>query len=106
MLRRLKKPPILLALVISLSIPFLSGYLLYCDLSDDDSFSSDQQFENADIDDLFLLPDCQHHLKLFESIGSNILLNVYYPENSVFKEFSPFSCQSSSLVQKVLVLRC
>ncbi len=106
MLRRLKKPQILLALVISLSVSVLSGYLLYCDLAEDDFFSPNLKFENADIDDLFLLPDCQNHLKLFESIGSNALLDSLFPETSVFKQLSRFSCQSSSPVQKTLVLRC
>jgi hypothetical protein len=106
MLRGLKKPQILLALVISLSLPPLSGYLLYCDLADDDFSYPDLKFENADIDDLFLVPDCQNHLKLFESIGSNALLDVFFPETSVFKQLSPLSYQSSSLVQETLVLRC
>ena len=106
MLRELKRPRILFALTISLSIPALSAYFLYCDLTDNDSFSPDQKFENPDIDDLFLLPDCQHHLKLFKSIGLDVLLDVFYPENSVFKELSPLSYQPSPLVQKTLVLRC
>jgi hypothetical protein len=106
LLRGLKKPQILLALVISLSVPALSGYLLYFDLAENDFFSPDLKFENADIDDLFLLPDCQNHLKLFESIGSHALLDVFFPETSVFKQLSPLSYQSSSLVQKTLVLRC
>ncbi len=106
MIRRLKKPHVLLALVISLSVPALSGYLLYCDLAEDDFYSPDLRFENADIDDLFLLPDCQHHLNLFESIGSNASLDVFFPEASVFKQLSPLSSQSSSRVQKTLVLRC
>ncbi len=106
MLRRLKKPQILLALVISLSVPAFSGYLLYFDLAEDDSFSPDLKFENADIDDLFLLPDCQNHLKLFESIGSNALLDAVFPESSVFKQLSLLSYQSSSLVHKTPVLRC
>ena len=100
------KPQILLALVISLSIPVLSGYLLYCDLAEDDFLSPNLKFENTDIDDLFLLPDCPNYLKPFESIGSNVLLNVIFPETSVFEQLSPLSYQFSSLVQKSLVLRC
>jgi len=106
MLRGLKKPQIFLALVICVSVPLLSGYLLYCDLAGDDFFPPDLKIENADIDDLFLLPDCQNHLKLFESFGSNALLDFFFPDTSVFKQLSPLSYQSSSLVQKTLVLRC
>jgi len=106
MFRGLKKPHILLALIISLSVPILSAYLLYCDLAGDDFFPPDLKIENADIDDLFLLPDCQNHLKLFESFGSNALLDLFFPDTSVFKQLSPLSYQSSSLVQKTLVLRC
>ena len=106
MLRGLKKPQILLALIISLSVPVLSGYLLYCDLADDNLFSPDLKFENSDVDDLFLLPDCQNNLKLFGSIGSNGLFHVFFLETSVFKQLSLFSSQFSSLDQKTLVLRC
>ena len=106
MLKRLKKPAILLALVISLFIPAFSGYLLYCDLAEDDSVSPDQKFENADIDDFFLLPDCQHHVKLFESIGSSVLSQVFFPEASRFEQLPSFFCSSSFLVQGTLVLRC
>jgi len=108
MLRGLKKPQIFLALVICVSVPLLSGYFLYCDLAEDDFFYPDPKFENADIDDLFLLPDCQNHLKLFESesIGSNAFLDVFFPETSAFKHLSPLSYQSSSLAQKTPVLRC
>lgn len=106
MLRGLKKPRILLALIISLSLPVLSGYLLYCDLADDNLFSPDLKFENSDVDDLFLLPDCQNKLKLFGSTGLNALFHVFFLETSVFKQLSLFSSQSSSLDQKTLVLRC
>ncbi len=106
MLRGFKKPRILLALIISLSVPVLSGYLLYCDLADDNLFSPDLKFENSDVDDLFLLPDCQNNLKLFGSIASNALLPVFLPETNAFGQFFSFSFLSSSLDQKTLVLRC
>jgi hypothetical protein len=106
MLRRLKKPQILLVLIISLSVPVVSGYLLYCDLADNDLFSPDLEFENPDVDDLFLLPDCQSHLNLFGSIGSNALFHVFFPETIVSEHLSVFLFQSSSLDQKTLVLRC
>ena len=106
MLRGFKKPRILLALIISLSVPVLSGYLLYCDLADDNLFSPDLKFENSDVDDLFLSPDRQHNLKLFGSIGSNALFHVFFLETSVFKQLSLFSSQFSSLDQEKLVLRC
>jgi hypothetical protein len=106
MLRGVKKPQILLALIISLSLLTLSGYLLYCDLADDDLFSPDAKYENADVDDLFLLPDCQNQLKFFGSIGSNALFPVFFPEAGVFGQLYLFSSQSFSLGKKTLVLRC
>lgn len=106
MLRGLKKPQILLALIISLSVPILSGYLLYCDLADNDFFSPGARYENADVDDIFLLPDCQNHLNLFGSIGSNALGSVFFPETGVLVQLYLFSSQSSYLDKKTLVLRC
>jgi hypothetical protein len=106
MLKELKNPQILLALMISLSVPVLSGYLLYCDLAQDDLFSPDLRFENADLDDLFVLPDCQNPLNPFGSIGSNALFHVFFLETSVFEQVSLLPSQSSSLDQKPLVLRC
>jgi len=107
MLRGLKKPKILLALIISLSIPILSGYLLYCDLADDVlfyPFSPEEKFENPDLDDQYLLPDSQNNP--FGSIGSIPLFRVFFPETSVFEQLSVFSFPSSFLEQKPLVLRC
>ncbi len=109
MLSGLKKFRILFALIMSLSVPVLSGYLLYCGLADDDLFSPvspEPKFENPDLDDEYLLPDCQNHLNLLGSIGSNALFHVFFPETSVFEQLSVFSSQSSSLDQKSLVLRC
>ena len=106
MLRGMKKPKILFALIISLSVPILSGYFLYCDLADDDPFSSDARYENADIDDLFSVPNCENQLKFSGSIESNALFHVFFLETSVFKQLSLFSSQFSSLDQKNLVLRC
>jgi hypothetical protein len=105
----LKKSQFLLALIISFSVPVLTGYLLYCDLADDYLSSPDPKFENPDIDDLFLLPDCQNHLKLLGSIGSNALFalfHVVFPETNVSGQLCFISCQSSSLDQNTLVLRC
>jgi len=106
MFRGLKKPQILLALVISLFIPIFSGYLLYYDLADVDLFSPDAQYENADIDDPFLIPECQNQLRFFGSIGSNALLPVLLPETNTIELMSPLCSSSSCLEQKILVLRC
>jgi hypothetical protein len=106
MFRGLKKPQVLLALIISLSVPILSSYLLYCDLADDDLFSPDAKYENADIDDLFLVPDCQNRLKFFSSIGSNALFPLFLPETNAFEQVFPFCSLSSCVEQKTFVLRC
>jgi hypothetical protein len=106
MLRGLKKPHILLALIISLSVPILSGYLLYCDLAEDDPFSPEAQYENEDLDDLFMVPDCQNQLTFFGSIGSNALFPVFLPETNAIEQVPPFCSLSSCLEQKTLVLRC
>jgi hypothetical protein len=79
-----------LALIIAFSIPILSGYFLYCDLADDDLFSSDAQYENDDLDDLFMVPDCQNQLKFFGSIGSNALFPVFLPEANAIEQVSFF----------------
>ena len=102
----LKKPQILLALVISLSALILPGYLLYRDVADDDPFSADAQYENADIDDSFLVPDYQNQLKFFGSIGSNVLSPVFLPETKAMVQMTPFSPLLSCLEQETLVLRC
>jgi hypothetical protein len=104
MLRGLKKPQILLAFTISLFVPILSGYLLYCDLANGDPFSTDAQYENADVDDLFLAPpDCQKQLQFFGSIGLNALFRVSVAETEAVEQVirlcSFFSCFA-------LVLRC
>jgi hypothetical protein len=106
MFRGLKKPQILLALIISLSVPILSGYLLYCDLADDNLFSPDAKYENADIDDLFLVADCQNQLKFFGSIGSNALFPLFLPETNAIEQVFRFCSLSFCLEQKTLVLRC
>ena len=103
---RLKNPRIFLALIISLSIPILSGYLLYCDLEDDDFLSPDAKYEIMDIDDAFLEPDCQNQLKFFASIGSNMLLPAPLPEANAIEKVSLFWSPSSCLEQKPLVLLC
>jgi len=106
MFRGLKKPRILLALIISLSVPILLGYLLYSDLADDDSSSTDAQYENADLDDSFLLPDCQNQLKFFGSIGPNALSPVFLPETNAIEQVFALCSLSSFLEQETLVLRC
>jgi hypothetical protein len=106
MLRGLKKPQILLALIISLSVPILSGYLLYCDLADDDPFSPEAQYENEDLDDLFMVPDCQNQLTSFGPIGSNAIFPVFLAETNAIEQMSSFCSLSSCLEQKTLVLRC
>jgi hypothetical protein len=106
MFRGFKKLQILLALVISLSVPILSGYLLYCDLADDDPFSTDATYENADIDDSFLVPDCQTQLKFFGSIGLDALFPAFLPETNGIQQVSPFCPLSSYPEQETLILRC
>ena len=106
MFRGFKKPQILLALIISLSVPILSGYLLYSDLADDDPFSTDPQYENADIDDFFLVPDCQNQLKFFGTIGSSVLFPVFVPEANAIEQVFSLCSLSSHLEQKTFVLRC
>ena len=107
MLRKFKTPRILLALIISLIVPILSAYLLYCDISDDDLSSSHATYENADVDDLFVLPDCQNRLDFCISIGPTALLPVnIFPETNTIEQISPLCSPSSCLEQKTLVLRC
>lgn len=106
MVKRLKKPLNLIALIIALSVPVFSGYLLYYDMADDDLSPPDATFENADIDDLFLLPDCQNQLTFFGLIESNLLLTVCLPETNVNEQVSPFCSLLSCLEQNTFVLRC
>jgi hypothetical protein len=106
MFRGMKNPKSLFALIISLSVPILSGYLLYCDLADEDPFSSDAQYENADIDDLFNVPNCENQLKFSGSIESNALFPLFLLETNAIEQVSPFCSLSSCLEQKNLVLRC
>ncbi len=106
MFRGLKTTQILLALTICLSLPILSGYLLYCDLAEDDPFSPEAQYENEDLDDLFMVPDCQHQLMFFASIGSNAPLPVFPAEINVIEQVSRFCSPWPCLEQKTLVLRC
>ena len=106
MLGGIKYPKSLFALLICLFIPILSGYLLYCDLADDDPFSSDAQYENGDMDDLFSIPNCENQLKFSGSIESNALFPVSPLETNAIKQVSPFCSLSSCFEQKILVLRC
>ena len=106
MLRELKKPHILFALIICLSVPILSTYLLYCDVSGDDLSSSDATYEDADLDDLFVLPDCQNQLDFSMSIGSTALFPVLFSETNAIEQLFPSWSLSSCLEQETLVLRC
>jgi len=106
MLTGLRSIRILLALVMSLSVPVLSGYFLYCNFANEDFSSPDQRFENPNLDDIFLLSNCQNHSDLFGSTKSNALFHVFLPEASAFVQLSVFSPQFSSFDQKNLVLRC
>ena len=106
MFKRLKKPRILLALIISLSVPILSAYLIYCDIAEDDRFDPEAQYEYDDLDDLFKVPDCQNQLTISGSIGSNAVFPVFLPETYVIEQVSPFCPLPSCLEQKTLVLRC
>jgi hypothetical protein len=106
MLKGLKKPQVLLALMISLSVPFVSSYFIYCDLAEDDRFDPEAQYENEDLDDLFVVPDCQNQLMFSGSIGSNALFPVFLPEANAIAQVSSFYSLSSCPGQKPLVLRC
>ena len=106
MFREFKKFRIFLTLIISLFIPTLSGYLLYCDLAEDDLFSPDAEYEHADIDDFFLVSNFQNQLKFFQSIGSNTLFAVFPPEIYAIEQVFSFCFLSSCVEQKPLVLRC
>jgi len=106
MFRGLKKFKILFTLTISLFIPFLSGYLLYCDLADNDLFSQDAEYEHADIDDFFLVSNFRNQLNFLGSIGSNTLFPVFLPETYTVEQVSPFCFLSSCVEEKPLVLRC
>jgi len=106
MFRRLKKPRILLALIISLSVPILSSYLIYCDIAEDDRFDPEAAYQYDDLDDLFMVPHSQNQLTFFGSIGPNGLFPVFPPEISAIEQVSPFCPLPSCPEQKPLVLRC
>ena len=106
MLRGLKKPQILLALIISLSIPILSSYLIYCDIAEDDRFDPEAQYEYDDLDDFFIVPHSQNELTFFGSIDSNGLFPVFLPEINAIEQVPPFCFLPSCPEQKILVLRC
>ncbi len=106
MLKGLKKQQVLLALTIALSVPILSGYLVYCDIAEDDRFNPEAQYENEDLDDLFMVPDFQNFLTLFGSIGSSALSPVLLPETDIIELVPPFCSLTSRPEQKPLILRC
>jgi hypothetical protein len=101
MLKALKRAEILLAFIISLSVPALSGYLIYCDIAFDDPFSIDLQYENDDIDDFFLIPKYEHQF----SMGSIELVIFSLPEISGFEQVFFFCPTSLCTQQKTIVLR-
>ncbi len=102
MLKALKRTEILLAFIISLSVPALSGYLIYCDIALDDPFSNDLQYENDDIDDFFLIPKSEHQI----SFGSNAIFVFSLLEISGFEQVFYFCPTSLCPQQKTIVLRC
>jgi len=111
MFRRLKKPRFLLALIIALSVPILSSYLIYCDLAEDDRFDPEAQYEYDDLDEPFLVPDSKSQLTFFGSIGSNAFgsnasFPVFLQETNAIEQVSSFCFLRSCLEQKTLVLRC
>jgi hypothetical protein len=106
MFKGLKKFRIFLTLIISLFIPTLSGYLLYCDLAEEYPLSQDAEYEHADIDDFFLVSNFQKQLRFLGSIGSNTLFPVFLPETYTIEQVSPFCFLSPCCEQKPLVLRC
>ena len=106
MLGEFKKPRVILALIICLSVPFLSAYLIYCDIAEDDRFDPEAQYEYDDLDDFFIIPHSQNQLTFFGSIDSNSLSPVTLPEINAIEQASPFFFLPSSPEQKTLVLRC
>jgi hypothetical protein len=106
MLRVMKNPKSLFALIICLSVPILSVYFLYCDLADDGPLSSEEQYENADIDDFFSVPNCENQLEFSGSIESNALCPVFLLETNTVEQVSFLCSLTPCFEQKDLVLRC
>ena len=106
MLKGLKKPQVLLALIIALSVPILSSYLIYCYIAEYDRFDPEAQYEYDDLDDLFEVPDCQTQLIFFESIASNVVFPVFLLEINPIEQVCSFCLLASCPEQKNLVLRC
>jgi len=106
MLRGLKKLRILLALIISLSVPVLSAYLIYCDIAEDDRFDPEAQYEYDDLDDPFIIPHSQNQVTFFGPIGSNRLFSVFLSELNAIEQVFPFCALPSCPEQKPIVLRC
>jgi len=106
MFRGLKKPRVLLALIISLSVPILSSYLIYCDIAEDDRFDPEAQYEYDDLDDFFIVPHSQNQLTFSGSIGLNVLFPLFVPEINVIERVSHFCSLPSCLEQKTLIMRC
>jgi hypothetical protein len=102
----LKKPRFILALIIALSIPIFSAYLIYCDIAVDDRFDPEAPYEYDDLDDLFIIPHSQNQLTFFGSIGSIDLFPVFLPEINAIEQVSPFCPLPSCPEQKTLILRC
>jgi hypothetical protein len=106
MFRGLKKPRVLLALIISLFVPILSSYLIYCDIAEDDRFDPEAQYEYDDLDDFFIVPHSQNQLTFSGSIGLSALFPVFLVEINLIEQVSPFCFLPFCLEQKTLVLRC
>ena len=106
LLRGLKKPQILLALIIALSIPISSAYLIYCDIAVDDRFDPEVQYEYEELGDFFIVPHSQNQLTFSGSIESTDLLPVFLPEINAIEQVPPFCPLPSCPEQKNLVLRC
>ena len=102
----LKKPRILLALIIALSIPVFSSYLVYCDIAEDDRFDPEAQYEYDDLDDFFIVPHSQNQLTISASIESTDLSPVFLQEINLIEQVFPFCRLPSCPEQKTLVLRC
>jgi hypothetical protein len=97
--RRLNR--IVLVILISFSIPLLSAYLAYYDLTEAYLLSNDICLENSDEENLLM--DQHDESKLFISSPSS----VRFPPGITFLEqFPRFPFITFSLDQKTFILRC
>lgn len=105
MLRRLKRQH-LFALILSFSIPILSVYLLYCDVADNDLTSSHATYENDDVDDSVMVPDCQNQIDSLRLVASTGLFLLPLLEPGVIEQRPAFSFLPPLFEQTIVVLRC